>query len=173
MRRSVRLLSWMMIGCIGICGCSRKSSKPEVDYQAAEKEFDEYMQELELPSFFFATGGESKYRYDVTGDGVEDLLRGGVYGSGIIRETVFVYDPVTHTGRWLVDSKDGTKGGEFDATYHFTVDSCKEDGLVIERNNQLTLGDDDIEGCLGTIILQEDELVFVPFNDDTLSAKGK
>ncbi len=166
MRRNVRVLSWIIIGCIGICGCSHKTTKPEVDYQAAEKEFDEYMENLDLPSLLFAKGQESEARFDVTGDGVDDLLRGATYGSGIIRETVLVYDPVTHTGRMLASSKDERIDGESDDVYCFKVDSCKKDSLIINRSGYIA-GE-----CLGTIILQDDELVFVPFNDNVLDAKG-
>ena len=119
----------------------------QVNYKAANREFDKYIDELGLPSYFGRIRGidEDLKKYDVTGDGCEDLVRCLSYGSGMPRVSISVYDPAYHKG-YILDSYN----------FSYRIESCDEDELVVikyepRKNIEIT----------GTVIVENDELVFV------------
>ena len=138
----------LLVSVILILGLVESSICDEqVNYKAANREFDKYIDELGLPSYFGRIRGidEDLKKYDVTGDGCEDLVRCLSYGSGMPRVSISIYDPIEHKG-YILDSYN----------YSYRIESCDEDGLVVtkyepRKNEEIT----------GTIILEDDKLVFV------------
>ena len=118
---------------LGMSACSRKGTansettqneNSSVDYEAAEKEFLEYMQEEKY--FYSAIDG----RYDVTGDGYEDLYANFNWGSGMPRDILLFYDPVNHQVYNVCSGEDELSGPPY--SYH--VVSHDDNGLVVTRN---------------------------------------
>ena len=138
----------ILVSVILILGLVESSICDEqVNYKAANREFDKYIDELGLPSYFGRIRGidEDLKKYDVTGDGCEDLVRCLSYGSGMPRVSISVYDPADHKG-YILDSYN----------FSYRIESCDEDGLVVikyepRKNIEIT----------GTVIVENDELVFV------------
>lgn len=138
----------ILVSVILILGLVESSICDEqVNYKAANREFDKYIDELGLPSYFGRIRGidEDLKKYDVTGDGCEDLVRCLSYGSGMPRVSISVYDPADHKG-YILDSYN----------FSYRIESCDEDELVVikyepRKNIEIT----------GTVIVENDELVFV------------
>ena len=138
----------ILVSVILILGLVESSICDEqVNYRAANREFDKYIDELGLPSYFGRIRGidEDLKKYDVTGDGCEDLVRCLSYGSGMPRVSISVYDPADHKG-YILDSYN----------FSYRIESCDEDELVVikyepRKNIEIT----------GTVIVENDELVFV------------
>ena len=119
----------------------------QVNYKTASREFDKYIDELRLPSYFGRLpdmDGDYK-RYDVTGDGCEDLVRLLAYGSGMYRVSISVYDPVEHKG-YILDSYN----------YSYKIESCDEEGIVVIKYEPRKK-----EEIKGTVIIENDQLVFI------------
>ena len=138
----------LLVSVILILGLVESSICDEqVNYKAANREFDKYIDELGLPSYFGRIRGidEDLKKYDVTGDGCEDLVRCLSYGSGMPRVSISIYDPVGHKG-YILDSYN----------FSYRIESCDEDELVVikyepRENSEIP----------GTVIIENDELVFV------------
>lgn len=137
----------------GVFGCSdnfnnleETSSDLQVDYDAAEIEFTEYINNLKLPSYYVSITTEpASNKYDITGDGYEDLFRLLYYGSGMPRVSFSMYAPVNHNG-YILDSYN----------FSYRVENCDENEFVIVKYNA-AIG----EKIVGTIILENDELIFI------------
>lgn len=133
---------------IALVGCTNKSDEIKVDDKQAEIEFDEYITSLKLPSYLGVssdTAERESLKFDVTGDGQDDLIRFLQYGSGMPRISVSVYDPVNHVG-YLLDS----------FNYSYSLESCTEKELVICKYEY---GDKE-NSSLGTIVIDDGRLLW-------------
>ena len=136
----------ILVSVILILGLVESSICDEqINYRAASREFDKYIEEIHLPSYFGPLRDGDNIKYDVTGDGCEDLVRCLSYGSGMPRVSISVYDPADHKG-YILDSYN----------FSYRIESCDEDELVVikyepRKNIEIT----------GTVIVENDELVFV------------
>lgn len=134
---------------LSLCGCAHKSDKITVDYEQAEIEFDEYIESLKLPTYFaipYEVEKKESRKFDVTGDGYDDLLRFPFFGSGQPRQSVSVYDPVNHVGYFL----DGFQ-------YSYSLESCTEDELLIRKYRY----SDEKKSPIGTLVIEDDKLLWV------------
>lgn len=147
----IAVTSAMAMIC-GMSACAKKSAVDsettkidyvvaEIDYAAAEKEFIEYMKEHK----YLCSGIEG--RYDVTGDGYDDLYAGYLWGSGMPRDVLTFYDPVNHQ----------VYNVQPDFPYEYHVVSCDDKGLTVSRNNFI----EHEEVVLGTVKLIDGEVIFV------------
>ena len=128
---------------------ARIFEKPYVNYKKAAEEYNEYIREMHLPSYYMS-GYKSIgdfLRYHITGDGRDDLIQLLYYGSGMPRVSFSMYDPVNHKG-YILDSYN----------YSYKIESCdkKKKELVVIKYDAAT-GDEHT----GTIVLEDDKLVFV------------
>lgn len=87
--------------------------------------------------------------FDVTGDGCVDLCAGRMYGSGMVRVQMAVYDPLSRK-RYILDGYN----------YNYLVDSVSEGRLVVVKNGPHGYGEPVTE-VRGTVILDDGRLVFV------------
>lgn len=133
---------------LALYGCSQKTDKITVDYEQAEIEIEEYITSLELPSYFWSTGVDQKEsgKFDVTGDGYDDLIRFPFYGSGMSRTSVAVYDPVNHAGYFL---------GSFDESYSLV--NCTEKELLICKSDNTNTENSSV----GTLSIEDGKLYWV------------
>ena len=90
---------------------------------------------------------------DVTGDGCVDLVSGRMFGSGMVRLQLVVYDPLAHE-KYVLDGYN----------YDYYISSVSEDRLIVAKRGPNGYGDPVTE-TLGTMFLEDGLLVFVP--DDT------
>ena len=131
------------------------------DRDTAEIEFDEYMDEIALPVCMYTPwndgsdavpldsgGNVNSGHYDFTGDGYDDLFRCCTYGSGIVRNTIVVYDPIEQRGYFLNSEYD-------DKICCFYVEECNDDEFIVSKVDMY-----DNSSVLGTIKVENDELVF-------------
>ena len=140
--KAIAVTSAMAMIC-GMSACAKKT----IDYEAAEKEFLEYMEEEKY--FYSAVDG----RYDVTGDGYEDLYANFNWGSGMPRDMLLFYDPVNHQVYNVCSGEDELSGPPY--SYH--VVSCDDNGLTVSR----TPFDDSEDVMLGTVKMIDGEVIFV------------
>lgn len=139
----------------GMSACARQTavdpkaseSTITIDYEAAEKEFMEYMNENK----YLCSGIDG--RYDVTGDGYEDLYANFNWGSGMPRDMLLFYDPVNHQVYNVCSGEDELSGPPY--SYH--VVSCDDNGLTVSR----TPFDDSEDVVLGTVKPVDGELIFI------------
>lgn len=152
----IAVTSAMAMIC-GMSACAKKSAVDsettkidyvvaEIDYAAAEKEFIEYLKEDKC----FCS--EIDGRYDVTGDGYDDLYAGYLWGSGMPRDVLTFYDPVNHQVYNVHEADD-----ESAFPYDYHVVSCDDKGLTVSRNPF----NDHEEVVLGTVKLIDGEVIFV------------
>ena len=95
-------------------------------------------------------GAPSFTLFDVTGDGCVDLVRGRMFGSGMVRLELVVYDPLAHE-TYILDGYN----------YDYYISSVSEDRLVVVERGPNGYGDP-VKEKTGTVILEEGHLVFVP-----------
>ena len=95
--------------------------------------------------------------YDVTGDGCVDLITGRMFGSGMVRLELIVFDPLAHE-TYILDGYN----------YDYFVSSVSEDRLVVVERGPNGSGEPVTE-IPGTIKLEDNRLVFVP--DDPSQAR--
>ena len=95
-------------------------------------------------------GAPSFTLFDVTGDGCVDLCSGRMFGSGMVRLEVVVYDPISRD-RYILDGYN----------YDYYVRDVSADRLVVVERGPNGYGDP-IKEKTGTIVLEEGHLVFVP-----------
>ena len=119
----------------------------QINYKAANREFDKYIDGLGLPSYLGRLPGRNDdyKKYDVTGDGCDDLVRLLSYGSGMPRVSISIYDPVEHRG-YILDSYN----------FSYKIESCDEEGLVVIKYDPRK--EKEIKG---TVIIEDDQLTFV------------
>lgn len=131
---------------IGVFGCTKKPDI-QIDYEAAEEEFTRELSENQ--TFYYShTNFE---RYDITGDGYDDLYTVATGGSGMIRDDIFVYDPVNRQV-YIVTSSDE------DGIYSYRIEKAGKSGLVVARSSLLLSSDDEVVGKLEFV---DDSIVFV------------
>ncbi|MBR0266630.1 MAG: hypothetical protein IJQ71_04235 [Clostridia bacterium] len=87
--------------------------------------------------------------FDVTGDGCVDFCSTRMFGSGMVRTEMTVYDPVLQK-KYILDGYN----------YNFLPDSVTEDRLVVIKNGPHGYGEP-IFDVRGTVILVDDLLLFV------------
>lgn len=111
------------------------------------------------PASFFLPwlpdGAPSFTLFDVTGDGCVDLVSGRMFGSGMVRLELVVFDPLAHE-KYVLDGYN----------YDYSISSVSEDRLVVAKRGPNGYGDPVTE-TLGTMVLEDGLLVFVP--DETAS----
>ena len=88
--------------------------------------------------------------FDVTGDGCVDLVRGRMFGSGMVRLELVVYDPLAHE-TYILDGYN----------YDYYVRDVSADRLVIVERGPNGYGEP-VKEKTGTIVLEDGHLVFVP-----------
>ena len=87
--------------------------------------------------------------FDVTGDGCVDLCTGRMFGSGMVRIQLSVYDPLNHE-TYILDGYD----------YYFMLDSVSDGRIIINKNGPYGYGEP-VTDTRGTVILNNGRLVFV------------
>lgn len=102
---------------------------------------------------YLPDGRPSFTLFDVTGDGCVDLVRGRMFGSGMVRLQLVVYDPLAHE-KYVLDG----------FNYDYYISSVSEDRLIVAKRGPHGYGDPVTE-TLGTMFLEDGLLVFMP--DDT------
>ena len=95
-------------------------------------------------------GSPSWYLADVTGDGCVDLCTGRMFGSGMVRVETVVYDPLSRK-RYILDGYN----------YDYIVRGVTDGRLSVVMRGPNGYGDP-ITETPGTVVLEEDRLVFVP-----------
>lgn len=93
------------------------------------------------------------YRYDLTGDGVEELIASYTFGSGMPRDTLMAYDPVKHEGYKLMNGS---------GWYSYYVTSCDSDGLVVTK----WAGDHSDIPVEGTLKIQKEKIQYLYSTED-------
>lgn len=144
------LMAVSMVGCKSVPGKKEKfldanGKEVVIDYEEAEKDFRKQVADAGIPAFYGYLYSDS-YRYDVTGDGIDDICICISFGSGMVRDCIVVYDPVADRTYML----DG-----YSISYH--IEKCDENGLVVS-----SIGHNISEG---TVVLKDDVLFFVPDKD--------
>ncbi len=109
--------------------------------------------------------GERKDRpvylwFDVTGDGCVDLCRERMFGSGMVRIQLLVYDPL-HQETYILDGYD----------YYFLLDSISDGRIIINKNGPYGYGEP-VTDTRGTVILESGRLVFVADPEPASSGAG-
>ena len=111
------------------------------------------------PASFFLPwlpdGAPSFTLFDVTGDGCVDLVSGRMFGSGMVRLELVVFDPLAHE-KYVLDGYN----------YDYSISSVSEDRLVVAKRGPNGYGDPVTE-TLGTMVLEDGLLVFVPDETDS------
>ena len=87
--------------------------------------------------------------FDITGDGCVDLCAGRMFGSGMVRTQMAVYDPLSRK-QYVLDGYN----------YDFIIDSISEGRLIVVKSGPNGYGDPVAE-VRGTVILENGMLVFV------------
>ena len=143
MKKRYTVLIFILILSV-FAGCA---GRVHVNYKKANEEFDEYLRGKKLPSYFFSGYKDfgDYLKYDITGDGYDDLIRLCHYGSGMPRVSFAVYDPINHKG-YNIDSYN----------YSYSIEKCEKGELFVIKYE----GRKD-ESITGTIIFEDDSLVFV------------
>ena len=161
-KRSKLLLAWIavlafLIGCIP-SSCAEESA---VDAEKNLAEFgltpDDVVSAYSESTrgtmdFWFPArpdGSPTYIWFDVTGDGCVDLCTGRVYGSGMVRRDIIVYDPVNRE-KYILDGYN----------YDFYIDGISENRLVVIKKGPNGYGDP-VKEFTGTTILDNGILVFV------------
>lgn len=140
--KAIAVTSALAMAC-GMSACAKKT----IDYEAAEKEFMEYMNENK----YLCSGIDG--RYDVTGDGYEDLYANFNWGSGMPRDMLLFYDPVNHQVYNVCSGEDELSGPPY--SYH--VVSCDDNGLTVSR----TPFDDSDDAVFGTVKPVDGKVIFI------------
>ena len=96
--------------------------------------------------------------FDVTGDGCVDLCTERMYGSGMVRIQLSVYDPLSQE-TYILDGYD----------YYYLMDSISDGRIIINKNGPYGYGEP-VTDTRGTVILDNERLVFVA--DPALSGDG-
>ena len=96
--------------------------------------------------------------FDVTGDGCVDLCTERMYGSGMVRIQLSVYDPLSQE-TYILDGYD----------YYYLLDSISDGRIIINKNGPYGYGEP-VTDTRGTVILNNERLVFVA--DPVLSGDG-
>ena len=155
---STSLLLFLFIACVDPADSKTDEAEKEVkidkyvnlDMKQAAKELDEYcygrpvcvrLDSAEYP--------EQNIVYDITGDGYDDLITGLMYGSGIVRNDIVVYDVYNQTFYTLGDDKNKYRNLKFE-------DGC----LSVERYSYSK------NYASGTVKFINYELVFVAEKED-------
>lgn len=150
---STSLLLFLFVACVDPADSKTDEAEKEVkidkyvnlDMKQAAKELDEYcygrpvcvrLDSAEYP--------EQNIVYDITGDGNDDLITGLMYGSGIVRNDIVVYDVYNQTFYTLGDDKNKYRNLKFE-------DGC----LSVERYSYPK------NYASGTVKFINNELVFV------------
>lgn len=110
--------------------------------------FDEFIDSLNLPSYFGRFDDSPSPRFDVTGDGHDDLVRCISYGSGVFRTGIVVYDLVNNEG-YLLECADG---------FYMILDEDDEFAVVWVSNESTPNNPINVTG---TIAIEDGGLVFV------------
>lgn len=87
--------------------------------------------------------------FDVTGDGCVDLCSGRMFGSGMVRLEVVVYDPISRD-RYILDGYN----------YDYWLHGVSEGRLTVLQQGPNGYGDP-VKEVLGTMILNDGVLLFV------------
>ena len=95
-------------------------------------------------------GAPSFTLFDVTGDGCVDLVSGRMFGSGMVRLELVVFDPLAHE-KYVLDGYN----------YDYYVRDVSADRLVVVERGPNGYGDP-VKEKTGTIVLEDGHLVFVP-----------
>ena len=150
---STSLLLFLFVACVDPADSKTDEAEKEVkidkyvnlDMKQAAKELDEYcygrpvcvrLDSAEYP--------EQNIVYDITGDGNDDLITGLIYGSGIVRNDIVVYDVYNQAFYSLGDDKNKYRNLKFE-------DGC----LSVERYSYSK------NYASGTVEFINNELVFV------------
>ena len=150
---STSLLLFLFVACVDPADSKTDEAEKEVkidkyvnlDMKQAAKELDEYcygrpvcvrLDSAEYP--------EQNIVYDITGDGYDDLITGLMYGSGIVRNDIVVYDVYNQTFYTLGDDKNKYRNLKFE-------DGC----LSVERYSYSK------NYASGTVKFINNELVFI------------
>ena len=105
-----------------------------------------------FPDFWLSympDGSPSFCLFDVTGDGCVDLCTTRMFGSGMVRTQMAVYDPLSRK-QYVLDGYN----------YDFIIDSISEGRLIVVKSGPNGYGDPVTE-VRGTVILENGMLVFV------------
>lgn len=140
------ILFFVLALSIGVFGCAKKPDI-QIDYEAAKEEFN---QEVFADQTFYYSHSDFE-RYDITGDGYDDLYTVATGGSGIVRDEIFVYDPVNRKV-YAVTSADE------ELFYSYRIEEAGTDGLVVVRS-RLDLSSNVEE--FGKLKFEDDSIVFV------------
>jgi hypothetical protein len=120
---STSLLLFLFVACVGPSDSKTDEVEKEVkidkyvklDMKQAAKELDEYCSGhpvcVRLDS---AEYPEQNIVYDITGDGNKDLITGLMYGSGIVRNDIVVYDVYNQIFYTLGDEKNSYRNLKFE-----------------------------------------------------------
>ncbi len=141
----VIVLSVLMLA---LCACSSESAtETTLDMEQAVRELDEYcrgfpvcirMDSVEHP--------EQNYIYDFTGDGYDDVITGFMYGSGLVRDVIVVYDVSNHVFYSLGDENFKYTIKSFDngclSVEEYAYPDSYSSGTVEFINNELVFVED-------------------------------
>ena len=106
-----------------------------------------------MPAFwlpYMPDGSPSFCLFDVTGDGCVDLCTTRMFGSGMVRIQMVVYDPLARE-RYILDGYN----------YYYGISGIEDGRLVVFEEGPYGYGDP-LTKTFGTAILEEGRLVFVP-----------
>ena len=97
---------------------------------------------------YMPDGSPSFCLFDVTGDGCVDLCTTRMFGSGMVRIQLVVYDPLARK-RYILDGYN----------YDYVVRGVEDDRLVVMKRGPNGYGDP-ITETYGTVVLEDGHLVF-------------
>ena len=125
---------------LSLTACGKSQLSPEMEQ--AIKDLDSYcakhpvclrMDSMEYP--------EQNIIYDFTGDGSDDIITGIMFGSGLVRDIVIVYDVANQVFYTIGDEKDSYVIQEFDdgllTVERYTYPDKYSTGKIVFYNNEL------------------------------------
>ena len=124
------------VSCSGDC---------EFDMDQAIKELQEYCGKFPVGGIPVTSDFDDQYKLlDVTGDGKDDIVTSFTYGSGLVRDTIVVYDATNKVFYQF--------NNQFDS-YH--LQSIEDGKMIVEE----TVYPD--KKTMGTVVIEDGYLVFV------------
>ena len=134
------------VNCSGDC---------DFDMDQAVKELQEYCGKFPAGGILVTSDFDDRYKLlDVTGDGHDDLITGFTYGSGLVRDTIVVYDATNKVFYQF--------NNQFDS-YH--LHSIEDGKMIVEE----TVYPD--KKTMGTVVIEDGYLVFVA--DEAVDETGE
>lgn len=140
---------FLIVGILSGCTESLEESEAISDFIITEDDRAEFMTIIEEDALMGLIYNSDFIEFDVTEDGFLDLCVGITQGSGIVSDSIIVYDVHNHNVYKLEDRM----------THDFWIDSVENDGIYIRCYKWE--GQSNNKAILGVLKFEDDELKFI------------